>query len=200
MSIKPFLCNTYTTTDIRLCKENNSHQSIRDYFLFRCFENLSPFHWHQQYILWTHYIMNCPRHHYHSFFYLPLSALYIKGNDVTKLASMAKLKAGRLVREVGDSCLQYWGGMGFTSEVLVSRFYRWVRRAGIRKDSMAWNYFKTTFSALSSKHAPLEDLESVVKTTHGLMNPYHPLRKRDGAWTKAIKEVMMLGTGYITGH
>ncbi|XP_056274574.1 probable acyl-CoA dehydrogenase 6 [Pseudoliparis swirei] len=52
------------------------------------------------------------------------TALYIKGNDVTKLASMAKLKAGRLAREVGDSCLQYWGGMGFTSDVLVSRFYR----------------------------------------------------------------------------
>ncbi|GAA6103447.1 probable acyl-CoA dehydrogenase 6 [Tachysurus ichikawai] len=50
--------------------------------------------------------------------------LYIKGNDVTKLASMAKLKAGRLARELGDSCLQYWGGMGFTSDVLVSRFYR----------------------------------------------------------------------------
>jgi citronellyl-CoA dehydrogenase len=33
---------------------------------------------------------------------------------VTKLASMAKLKAGRLSREVADSCLQYWGGMGFT--------------------------------------------------------------------------------------
>ncbi|KAF7691325.1 probable acyl-CoA dehydrogenase 6 [Silurus meridionalis] len=50
--------------------------------------------------------------------------MYIKGNDVTKLASMAKLKAGRLARELGDSCLQYWGGMGFTSDVLVSRFYR----------------------------------------------------------------------------
>uniref|UniRef100_A0A4W5N7R6 Zgc:85777 n=1 Tax=Hucho hucho TaxID=62062 RepID=A0A4W5N7R6_9TELE len=54
----------------------------------------------------------------------PQVALYIKGNDVTKLASMAKLKAGHLSREVGDSCLQYWGGMGFTSDVLVSRFYR----------------------------------------------------------------------------
>ncbi|XP_073319070.1 probable acyl-CoA dehydrogenase 6 [Pagrus major] len=52
------------------------------------------------------------------------TALYIKGNDVTKLASMAKLKGGRLARELSDSCLQYWGGMGFTSEVLVSRFYR----------------------------------------------------------------------------
>lgn len=51
-------------------------------------------------------------------------ALYIMGNDVTNLASMAKLKAGRLARELGDSCLQYWGGMGFTSDILVSRFYR----------------------------------------------------------------------------
>ncbi|KAM8967253.1 putative acyl-CoA dehydrogenase 6 [Pelodytes ibericus] len=50
--------------------------------------------------------------------------IYIGGSDVTKLASMAKLKAGRLVREVSDSCLQYWGGMGFTDEVLVSRLYR----------------------------------------------------------------------------
>jgi citronellyl-CoA dehydrogenase len=44
--------------------------------------------------------------------------------DVTQLASMIKLKAGRLAREVTDSCLQYWGGMGFTNEVLVSRMYR----------------------------------------------------------------------------
>lgn len=57
------------------------------------------------------------------FFFLP-TALYIKGNDVTMLASMAKLKGGRLARELSDSCLQFWGGMGFTSDVLVSRFYR----------------------------------------------------------------------------
>ena len=53
--------------------------------------------------------------------------LYIKGRDVTPLASMAKLKAGRLVREVTDSLLQYWGGMGYTSEVEVSRQYRDAR-------------------------------------------------------------------------
>lgn len=50
--------------------------------------------------------------------------LYLKGKDVNKLASMLKLKAGRLAREVPDSCLQFWGGMGFTSEVEVSRFFR----------------------------------------------------------------------------
>ncbi|XP_067866067.1 zgc:85777 [Heterodontus francisci] len=58
-------------------------------------------------------------------------AQYIQGNDVTKLASMAKLKAGRLVREVTDSCLQFWGGMGFTNEVLISRLYRDMRLMSI---------------------------------------------------------------------
>ncbi len=49
---------------------------------------------------------------------------YISGKDVTKLASMAKLKAGRLSREVSDSCLQYWGGMGFTADNPISQSYR----------------------------------------------------------------------------
>src|SRR6202167_5257096 len=35
--------------------------------------------------------------------------LYLAGEDVTELASMAKLKAGRLSREVPDSCMQFWG-------------------------------------------------------------------------------------------
>ena len=52
--------------------------------------------------------------------------LFRDGNDVTLLASMAKLKVGRLMREVTDSCLQYWGGMGYTDEVMVSRFFRLV--------------------------------------------------------------------------
>lgn len=52
---------------------------------------------------------------------------YVSGQDVTRLASMCKLKAGRLAREVTDSCLQFWGGMGFTNEVLVSRFYRYAQ-------------------------------------------------------------------------
>lgn len=49
---------------------------------------------------------------------------YVQGKDVTKLASMAKLKCGRLIREVADSCLQYWGGMGFTYDNPVSQAYR----------------------------------------------------------------------------
>ena len=49
---------------------------------------------------------------------------YVNGKDATRLASMAKLKSGRLYREVADSCLQYWGGMGFTADNPVSRAYR----------------------------------------------------------------------------
>jgi citronellyl-CoA dehydrogenase len=45
----------------------------------------------------------------------------LAGEDVTLLASMLKLKTGRLAREITDSCLQFWGGMGFTNEVLVSK-------------------------------------------------------------------------------
>jgi len=49
---------------------------------------------------------------------------YVSGKDVTKLASMAKLKCGRLIREVTDSCMQFWGGMGYTWDNHVSRAWR----------------------------------------------------------------------------
>jgi citronellyl-CoA dehydrogenase len=55
----------------------------------------------------------------------------IAGEDVTRLATMAKLKAGRLGRELTDACLQYWGGMGFMNETPVSRAYRDTRLASI---------------------------------------------------------------------
>ncbi|MBC7434845.1 MAG: acyl-CoA dehydrogenase family protein [Bdellovibrionales bacterium] len=57
--------------------------------------------------------------------------LYIAGQDVLELASMAKLKAGRLNRIVPDTCLQFWGGMGFTLDNKVSRMYRDGRLASI---------------------------------------------------------------------
>jgi citronellyl-CoA dehydrogenase len=57
--------------------------------------------------------------------------LYLSGQDVTELASMAKLKAGRLMRSVPDGCLQFWGGMGYTLENKVSRMFRDGRLASI---------------------------------------------------------------------
>ncbi|MAK43219.1 MULTISPECIES: acyl-CoA dehydrogenase family protein [Spongiibacter] len=56
---------------------------------------------------------------------------YIHGSDVTMKASMAKLKAGRLAREVTDACLQYWGGMGFMWDNPISRAYRDTRLTSI---------------------------------------------------------------------
>lgn len=61
-------------------------------------------------------------------------ALYVENPDnveVIKLASMAKLKAGRVEREVTDSCLQFWGGMGFTWDNIAARFYRDYRLTSI---------------------------------------------------------------------
>ena len=49
---------------------------------------------------------------------------YVAGQDVTEWASMAKLKSSRLLRTVPDSCMQYWGGMGYTWDNRVSRLYR----------------------------------------------------------------------------
>ena len=54
-----------------------------------------------------------------------------KGEDMTLMCSMLKLKMGRLSREITDSCLQFWGGMGFTEEVMVSKAYRDLRLGSI---------------------------------------------------------------------
>ena len=52
---------------------------------------------------------------------------YVAGEDVTLLASMAKLKAGRLARTIPDQCLQFWGGMGFVEDSIVNQLYRDLR-------------------------------------------------------------------------
>ena len=44
--------------------------------------------------------------------------------EVTKIASMCKLKAGKLAREVADTCLQFYGGMGYMNETPISRYFR----------------------------------------------------------------------------
>ena len=59
------------------------------------------------------------------------AAKLVAGEDVTMLASMAKLKMGRLGREVADTCLQFWGGMGYVWESSVSRLYRDIRLSSI---------------------------------------------------------------------
>jgi len=46
------------------------------------------------------------------------------GEDFTREASMAKLKAGRLVRDTADTCMQFHGGMGYMEEYPMARYYR----------------------------------------------------------------------------
>jgi citronellyl-CoA dehydrogenase len=49
---------------------------------------------------------------------------YLRGEDTTRFATVAKLKAGRLQREVADTCLQFHGGLGYMAESWVSRYFR----------------------------------------------------------------------------
>ncbi|GIF25685.1 citronellyl-CoA dehydrogenase [Actinoplanes tereljensis] len=53
------------------------------------------------------------------------------GDDITRMATVAKLKAGRLIREVADWCLQFHGGMGYLEETWTARMLRDVRLTSI---------------------------------------------------------------------
>ena len=53
------------------------------------------------------------------------------GEDPTRLATIAKLKSGRLARTVPDLCLQFHGGIGYIEETWTARFYRDTRLQSI---------------------------------------------------------------------
>lgn len=53
------------------------------------------------------------------------------GEDVTRRATVAKLTAGRLARDVADLCLQFHGGIGYMEENWTARFYRDMRLSSI---------------------------------------------------------------------
>jgi citronellyl-CoA dehydrogenase len=52
---------------------------------------------------------------------------YMEGRDTTRFATIAKIKTGRLSREVADWCLQFHGGLGYMEETWTSRFVRDTR-------------------------------------------------------------------------
>ena len=52
---------------------------------------------------------------------------HVAGQDMTREASVAKLKLGRLARQITDTCVQFHGGMGFVEEYPLARFYRDMR-------------------------------------------------------------------------
>jgi citronellyl-CoA dehydrogenase len=51
----------------------------------------------------------------------------VDGYDMTREASMAKYKAGRLVRDVSDVCMQFHGGLGYMEEYPIARYFRDAR-------------------------------------------------------------------------
>jgi len=56
---------------------------------------------------------------------------FMRGEDTTRFATIAKLKAGRLGREVADTCLQFHGGLGYMEETWIARYFRDSRLTGI---------------------------------------------------------------------
>jgi citronellyl-CoA dehydrogenase len=59
------------------------------------------------------------------------AAAYVRGEDATRFATVAKLKAGRLQRRVADTCLQLHGGLGYMEETWTSRYFRDARLLSI---------------------------------------------------------------------
>lgn len=56
---------------------------------------------------------------------------YLAGEDVTKLASMAKYLIGKLALKVPTECMQFWGGQGVMNENYISRAFRDMRVTAI---------------------------------------------------------------------
>lgn len=57
--------------------------------------------------------------------------LYDEGADITREATVGKLTAGRLIRDIADLALQIHGGLGYMEENWTSRFLRDVRLSSI---------------------------------------------------------------------
>ncbi|KAA0020091.1 acyl-CoA dehydrogenase family protein [Antrihabitans cavernicola] len=53
-----------------------------------------------------------------------IAQAYTDGENVTRRATIAKLKAGRLARQVADWCVQVHGGVGYMEETWTARFFR----------------------------------------------------------------------------
>ncbi len=57
--------------------------------------------------------------------------MVVANEDCTRETSMAKLAAGRLVREVAEWCMQFHGGYGYMDEYPISRYWRDSRLVSI---------------------------------------------------------------------
>ena len=59
------------------------------------------------------------------------AARFARGEDVTRMATIAKLNVGKLSRQVADACVQYHGGMGYAEENWPARYMRDTRLISI---------------------------------------------------------------------
>lgn len=66
-----------------------------------------------------------------SVYNLAIAERHSEGEDTTRMATIAKLKAGRLHRQVADTVLQFHGGIGYMSETWTTRFLRDTRLTAI---------------------------------------------------------------------
>jgi citronellyl-CoA dehydrogenase len=57
--------------------------------------------------------------------------LAMEGEDVTYYATIAKLKAGRLLRRTADAAMQFHGGLGYMEEHWTARYFRDSRLCSI---------------------------------------------------------------------
>ena len=55
------------------------------------------------------------------------AAAQTRGDDITRFATVAKLRSARLARRVADVCLQFHGGVGYIEETWTARFFRDTR-------------------------------------------------------------------------
>jgi citronellyl-CoA dehydrogenase len=49
---------------------------------------------------------------------------YNRGEDAIRFATIGKLEAGRLAREISATCLQFHGGIGYMEETWTARYFR----------------------------------------------------------------------------
>jgi citronellyl-CoA dehydrogenase len=63
--------------------------------------------------------LDMARHYNHA-----CAEAYLRGEDTTRFATIAKLKTGRLNRRVADICLQFHGGIGYMEETWTARYFR----------------------------------------------------------------------------
>lgn len=56
---------------------------------------------------------------------------HLAGEDVTKLASMAKYMIGRMSMEIPVELTQFWGGQGFMNDNFITRVYREARQTAV---------------------------------------------------------------------